>query len=152
MLVVALIAFTLFRFVGDPIASMVGQDTTNEQRVLLREQLGLNDSIPIQFGRFVLNVVQGDFGISYRHRIPVIDLITDRLPATLELSFISAISGDCAWYTTWGLYRDKPQRMVITSLHVALTNRRFSSHISDRPFIDFMVWREPEMAACFRAG
>jgi len=91
MLVVALIAFGLFRFVGDPIASMVGQDTTTEQRDQLREALGLNDPIVVQFGRFVGNVVRGDFGISYRHRVPVADLITERLPATLELSLMSAI-------------------------------------------------------------
>jgi len=91
MLFVALIAFALFRFVGDPIASLVGQDTTTEQRDQLREALGLNDSIVVQFGRFVSNVVKGDFGISYRHRVPVADLITERLPATLELSLMSAI-------------------------------------------------------------
>lgn len=91
MLVVALLAFALFRFVGDPVASMVGQDTTSADRALLREQLGLNDSIILQFARFVGSAVQGDFGVSYRHRIPVMELIAERLPATLELSFVSAL-------------------------------------------------------------
>ena len=91
MLVVALLAFALFRFVGDPVASMVGQDTTNEDRAILREQLGLNDPIILQFVRFVGSAVQGDFGVSYRHRIPVMELIAERLPATLELSFVSAL-------------------------------------------------------------
>ena len=91
MLVVALLAFALFRFVGDPVASMVGQDTTSADREILREQLGLNDPIILQFARFVGSAVQGDFGVSYRHRIPVMELIAERLPATLELSFVSAL-------------------------------------------------------------
>jgi len=90
MLTVALIAFALFRYVGDPIANMVGQDTTLEQRQELRHSLGLDDPFPVQYARFVSDAVQGDFGISYRHRRPVSELIAERLPATLELSLISA--------------------------------------------------------------
>ena len=91
MLVVALIAFTLFRFVGDPVNQMVGIETTPEQREALRERLGLNDSIPVQFARFVTNAAQFNFGISYQFRQPVADLLAARLPATLELSMVSAI-------------------------------------------------------------
>lgn len=91
MLTVALIAFSMFRYVGDPIASMVGQDTTPEQRDQLREQLGLNDPFVVQYAHFVANAVRGDFGISYRHRRPVSELLEERLPATLELSLVSAL-------------------------------------------------------------
>jgi peptide/nickel transport system permease protein len=91
MLMVALLAFTLFRYVGDPVVSMVGRDTTFEEREELRESLGLNDSIIVQFGRFVKNASMGDFGISYEQRRPVIDLIAERAPATLELSFVSGL-------------------------------------------------------------
>ncbi len=91
MLTVALIAFSLFRYVGDPINNMVGQDTTIEERVELRERLGLNDPFVVQFGRFAINAVQGEFGFSYQHRRPVSELIAERLPATLELSLVSAI-------------------------------------------------------------
>ncbi|WP_321343593.1 ABC transporter permease [Breoghania sp.] len=91
MLAVALIAFTLFRFVGDPVNQMVGQDTTPAQREALREQLGLNDSVLVQFGRFVVNASRFDFGRSYQFKQPVSDLIGSRLPATFELSFVSAI-------------------------------------------------------------
>ncbi|MDX1716817.1 MAG: ABC transporter permease [Anderseniella sp.] len=91
MLTVALIAFSLFRYVGDPINNMVGQDTTLEQREELKERLGLNDSFIVQFGRFAKNVAQGEFGFSYQHRRPVSELIAERLPATLELSLVSAI-------------------------------------------------------------
>lgn len=90
MLVVAMIAFGLFRYVGDPISNLVGQDTSLEERVALAERLGLNDPFLIQFGRFVANAAQGDFGVSYRHRQPVEKLIIERLPATLELSLVAA--------------------------------------------------------------
>ena len=91
MLTVALIAFGLFRYVGDPINNMVGQDTTLEERAELRERLGLNDPFLVQFGRFAGNAAQGEFGFSYQHRRPVSELIAERLPATLELSFVSAV-------------------------------------------------------------
>jgi len=85
MLTVTLIAFGLFRYVGDPINNMVGQDTSLAEREALKEGLGLNDPFVVQFGRFVGNAVQGEFGTSYRHRRAVEELIAERLPATLEL-------------------------------------------------------------------
>lgn len=91
MVAVAFIAFSLFRYVGNPINNMVGQDTTIEERQEIREQLGLNDPFFIQFGNFVLDAVHGEFGSSYRHRRPVKDLLAERLPATLELSFFSGM-------------------------------------------------------------
>jgi len=90
MLTVALIAFAMFQYVGDPVANLAGQETTLADRELLKERLGLNDPVLIQFGRFIANAVQGDFGISYRMRVPVSDLIAERFPATLELSMVSA--------------------------------------------------------------
>ncbi len=91
MLVVALLAFTLFRFVGDPVNQMVGIETSIEEREALRERLGLNDPIPVQFFRFVTDAARFDFGTSYQFRQPVSDLFAKRIPATLELSFMSAL-------------------------------------------------------------
>src|SRR6201989_1762231 len=91
MLTVALIAFTLFRFVGDPVNMMVGIETTAEERAQLRQDLGLNDPIPVQFARFVGNAARLNFGNSYQFKTPVIDLIADRFPATMELAIASAI-------------------------------------------------------------
>jgi peptide/nickel transport system permease protein len=91
MLVVALIAFTLFRFVGDPINQMVGLDTSIAERAQLREMLGLNDPVVVQFARFVWHALQLDFGISYQFKQPVVALIGERFPATIELAFISAL-------------------------------------------------------------
>ncbi|GHB38234.1 ABC transporter permease [Pseudovibrio japonicus] len=91
MFVVALISFLLFRFVGDPVNQMVGVETTPEQREALRQRLGLNDPVLTQFFRYIWGAVQFDFGNSYQFKQPVADLIGRRLPATLELSFASAI-------------------------------------------------------------
>ncbi|MEL6227598.1 MAG: ABC transporter permease, partial [Pseudomonadota bacterium] len=90
-LAVALVAFLMFRFVGDPVNQMVGIETTPEQREALRERLGLNDPIMIQFARYIGDVLRLDFGISYQFKQPVVDLFAQRMPATLELSLISAI-------------------------------------------------------------
>jgi peptide/nickel transport system permease protein len=91
MLVVGVIAFALFQFVGDPINNMVGQDATEAQRELLRVRLGLNDSVPVQFAKFVINSAQGKFGVSYRLGQRVDTIIVRRLPATLELVGVAAI-------------------------------------------------------------
>ncbi|MEO9517944.1 MAG: ABC transporter permease [Paracoccaceae bacterium] len=91
MAVVSAVSFSLFNFVGDPVNNMVGQDATREQRVEIREKLGLNDPVLTQYTRFIANAVQGEFGLSYRIRRPVDTLIMERLPATLELVFVSAI-------------------------------------------------------------
>ena len=91
MLIVALIAFVMFTFIGDPVDQMVGLETTLEEREQLREQLGLKDPVPIQFVNFIGNAIQGDFGISYQFKRPVATMIGERLPATLELSFVSAL-------------------------------------------------------------
>ncbi len=91
MLAVSLIAFSLFRFVGDPVAQMVGQETSIEDQENLRERLGLNDSLVTQYARFVGNLTRGEFGYSYRTRQPVSEMIISRLPATLELGFVSLI-------------------------------------------------------------
>ncbi len=91
MLTVALLAFMLFRYVGDPVTIMLGQDATEQDRVNLRQSLGLDQSPPVQFARFVGNAVQGDFGLSLRQGQPVSQLLAERLPATVELSLAAAV-------------------------------------------------------------
>lgn len=91
MAAVSAISFSLFNFVGDPVNNMVGQDATREQRIEIRQKLGLDDPVLTQYTRFIGNVLQGDFGLSYRIKRPVSKLILERLPATLELVFVSAL-------------------------------------------------------------
>ena len=91
MLAVGLIAFSLFRFVGDPVLFMLGQDATPEDRVRVTQMLGLDQPYYVQYANFVARAVQGDFGLSLRQVQPVSKLIAERLPATLELSFVAAL-------------------------------------------------------------
>ena len=91
MTVVALIAFGLFTFTGDPVTFMVGQDATPEQRAQLRADLGLDQPFYVQFARFVARSVRGEFGLSLRQGRPVATLLKERLPATLELATVAAL-------------------------------------------------------------
>jgi peptide/nickel transport system permease protein len=119
MVTVALLAFVLFRFVGDPVNQMVGQDTSLEDRIKLRQELGLDDPIPVQFGRFLLGAARFDFGISYQMKQPVTDIIAERLPATLELAltaalFALALGIPMGVYT--GIHRDRWLSKVFLSV------------------------------------
>jgi peptide/nickel transport system permease protein len=90
MVTVALIAFMLFQYVGDPVVQMLGQDATAEELAEMRSALGLDQPVILQFGQFLLNASQGQFGMSLRQGTPVSQLIAERFPATLELALVAA--------------------------------------------------------------
>jgi peptide/nickel transport system permease protein len=91
MLAVSFLCFVLFNFVGDPVNNMVGQEASASERAEMRHELGLEDSVVVQFARFLGNAATGNFGKSYRLARPVSDLIVERMPATLELVFVAAV-------------------------------------------------------------
>ena len=91
MLAVGLIAFALFRFVGDPVVFMLGQDATPEDRTRMTHELGLDRPFYAQYASFVARATRGEFGFSLRQLRPVSTLIVERLPATLELSLVAAL-------------------------------------------------------------
>lgn len=91
LLVVGLVAFSLFRFVGDPIDNMLGQERTQADVERLRETLGLNDPFVVQYAKFLGQAVQGNFGMSYRQGRPVAEILMERAPATLELAAVSGV-------------------------------------------------------------
>jgi peptide/nickel transport system permease protein len=91
MVSVALIAFMLFQYVGDPVVFLLGQDATPDQVRELRADLGLDRPFFVQFWHFLANAVQGEFGLSLRQGAKVSRLIAERLPATLELSLVAAV-------------------------------------------------------------
>ncbi len=93
MLVVGLIAFSLFNFVGDPVSLMLPPEATQADRDAMRQALGLDKPFYVQFVTFIGNAVQGNFGISLRLGRPVSTLLVERLPATLELAFTAAMIG-----------------------------------------------------------
>ncbi|MGJ8547744.1 MAG: ABC transporter permease [Sulfitobacter sp.] len=90
MLTVALIAFMMFRFMGDPVNSLVAENASTEEREAVRERLGLDQPLWVQYGRFVARASTGDFGLSWRNARPVSTLLSERFPATAELVLVAA--------------------------------------------------------------
>jgi len=91
LLMVGLVAFSMFRFIGDPVENLLGQERTVEDVARVRAQLGLDDPFPVQYVKFLGKVIQGDFGVSYRQGRAVNEIIIERAPATLELAGVSAL-------------------------------------------------------------
>ncbi|CAH2394407.1 ABC transporter permease [Mesorhizobium ventifaucium] len=92
MAMVGIFVFLLLRLApGDPAAMMAGKAATAERIAAIREQLGLNDPVPIQFVRWVRDMLGGDFGISIFAGRPVLELISQRLEPTLSLSILTMI-------------------------------------------------------------
>ncbi len=90
MVVVAFIAFMLFQYVGDPVVFLLGQDARPDQIAQLRADLGLDQPFFVQFWHFLMNAIQGEFGLSLRQGAKVSRLISERFPATLELALVAA--------------------------------------------------------------
>lgn len=89
--VATIVFFMMHLMPGDPVLQMLGTDTAPDPVVVgnLREELGLNKPILIQYKDWVINALKGDLGMSYSERIPVIESIGIRLPKTIELAFVS---------------------------------------------------------------
>ena len=103
LLVIGLIAFLIFKFVGDPLQIMLGQDYNEQQRQVLVHQMGLDRPFYIQFLHYIWSILQGNFGVSYRMGIPVTELIGRAFPATFELVLVS-MSISIAVGITLGIY------------------------------------------------
>ena len=91
MVVVGIIAFSMFRFAGDPVNQMVAIDTSAAERANIRKSLGLDDPVVVQFAHYLANAAQFKFGVSYQFRQPVASLLKERMPATLELAVCATI-------------------------------------------------------------
>jgi peptide/nickel transport system permease protein len=120
MLTVGLIAFSLFRFVGDPVTFMLGQDATQDQREHVTRALGMDRPFYVQYITFLGNAIQGEFGMSLRQVQPVSRLIADRLPATLELSMVAALFALLAGIPM-GVYTALRPRSWLTQALLALS-------------------------------
>jgi peptide/nickel transport system permease protein len=119
LLVVGLVAFSMFRFVGDPIDNMLGQERTQADIDRLRIELGLDQPFVVQYYKFLGGAVQGNFGVSYRQGRPVSLIIKERAPATLELAAVSgflAISIGIALGVFTAIRRDGWTSNVIMSV------------------------------------
>jgi len=120
MLVVGLIAFALFRFVGDPVVFMLGQDATPQDRARMSAELGLDQPFHLQYARFVGRALQGEFGLSLRQLRPVSTLFRERLPATLELAIAAALFA-LAVGIPMGVYAALRRRSWLTQAFLVLS-------------------------------
>lgn len=85
MFVISLISFSIQDNLGDPLREMLGVAVSEAERELLREEMGLNDPFLEQYWRFLKKAVQGDLGDSYFFKRPALEVIMEKLPATVEL-------------------------------------------------------------------
>ncbi|MCJ7547828.1 MAG: ABC transporter permease [Deltaproteobacteria bacterium] len=83
---VTLVFFFLHLIPGDPVEVMLGETAQQADKEKLRQELGLNQPLHVQYGRFMAGMVQGDLGGSYFYRRPVVQVIAERAPATVELA------------------------------------------------------------------
>ncbi len=91
LLIISMIGFAIKYSFGDPVRELVGVSVSVEEREAIREQLGLNDPIAVQWWRFLKNAAQGDFGTSLIYRRPAMEIIVEKAPATLELVLLSTL-------------------------------------------------------------
>lgn len=90
-----LFAVTLFVFLafyvisGDPATSMLGTQATPERVEALREEMGLNDPVLVQYGRWALGFLKGDMGTSYSYRMSVNEMVADKIPVTLTMTIMA---------------------------------------------------------------
>jgi peptide/nickel transport system permease protein len=118
LLAVSFVSFLVFRHIGDPTISLLGEDATVEERAALTAELGFDRPVPVQYLRYVGHALQGDLGVSYRLKRPVVELIAERLPATLELALVAsvlAVAGGVALGVYTAIRRDSfASRVVMT--------------------------------------
>jgi peptide/nickel transport system permease protein len=91
LLLMSVLIFVMVRMVGDPAHLMMPPEATEADRALFREQLGLNDPVPVQYARFLSTIVRGDFGNSFHFGVPALSIVEDRLGPSLLLT-LSALA------------------------------------------------------------
>ena len=85
---VSLVTFTILHVSGDPVSLMM-PEAPEADRVALRQAMGFNEPLPVQFARFLANTARGNFGHSFFHRAPALPLVLDRMPTTLLLTVLA---------------------------------------------------------------
>ena len=91
LIIISLIVFLLVNVTGDPTSTMLPPTASDEERDMLREALGLNEPLTTQYRIFISNALHGDFGTSYRYRLPAAELAVQRIPASVQLAGVSLL-------------------------------------------------------------
>ena len=95
--ILTLFAVTFFVFLsfhvisGDPASSMLGTEATPQKVAALREELGLNDPVLVQYGRWAAGLLHGDMGTSYSYRMPVTGMVANKIPVTITLTLMAFV-------------------------------------------------------------
>ncbi|HEX6775896.1 MAG TPA: ABC transporter permease, partial [Methylomirabilota bacterium] len=87
---VSLVTFAILHASGDPVSLMM-PEAPDADRALLRQAMGFNEPLAVQFVRFVRNIVRGDFGHSFFHRAPALPIVLHRMPTTLLLTVLAMV-------------------------------------------------------------
>lgn len=96
-MILTLLAVTFFVFLsfhvisGDPATSMLGTEATPQKVAALREELGLNDPVLVQYGRWAAGLLHGDMGTSYSYRMPVTGMVANKIPVTITLTLMAFV-------------------------------------------------------------
>jgi peptide/nickel transport system permease protein len=149
MLGILLVTFTITRLVpGNPCDVMLGEKATEAKCEEFMHRYGLDKSLPKQFGLYIVNIVQGDFGDTIRDKRPVLDVIAERLPMTMELTFfaimfsstvgislgiLSAINRNSFWDTATMVVANMGVSMPVFWLGLLLAYM-FALVLKDTPF------------------
>ncbi|MGG0737597.1 ABC transporter permease [Niallia taxi] len=91
LFLITVIVFILVRVTGDPVALMLPETATEQDRVELTKALGLDEPLYVQYGVFIKSAIQGDFGISYHYGQQALPLVLERIPASFELAFVAML-------------------------------------------------------------
>ena len=150
MIAVGIISFSMFRFAGDPVNQIVSIDTSAAERAEIRKSLGLDDPVPVQFARYFVNAAQFKFGVSYQFRLPVADLLKERMPATLELATCATILA-MVFGILMGVYSAlKRDTLSGENIPGGFADRNFAADLSDRHSPDLSVRGDAGLAAVVR--
>ncbi|BBO68688.1 ABC transporter permease [Desulfosarcina alkanivorans] len=87
LLAVSFVCFIMFRYTGDPVLMLAGKYATQQEREMVRASYGLDRPMAVQYVSFIGGVLKGNFGKSYISSVDALDMILERMPATLELAF-----------------------------------------------------------------
>jgi peptide/nickel transport system permease protein len=88
---ISLVVFIILHLTGDPAALLMPMDATPEQVAQFRQEMGFNDPIVVQYWRFFKGTLRGDFGDSFRHSQPALELVMERMPATIQLTLAAMV-------------------------------------------------------------
>ena len=92
LLAASVVIFSVVELVpGDPASFMLGTGAQPETLAALRQQMGLDDPLPLRYAGWLGAILQGDFGTSFTYKAPVLEMIVDRLPVTVSLTLVAVL-------------------------------------------------------------